>query len=732
MLLRGRHWIDPVIVGALIAVALSLTPLVPSARAGHGPPPTSFDEMFQPQSSTEPTMTSEATAANDPRRVYVVVVDGLRPQDVGLATPRLRELKDSGTWYEQARAVYPAETLPNHAAMATGVLPQRNGIIANQFFDSATGTGRVYMQHPAFLESDTIVTRLERAFETRGGISTATVLSKLYLFGLFRGEYDGAPDPLPQREADFHWNPRSAGARYVLNPSDHALDQASMEAFLGWVQSQRDSPLPQFGWLNLGDVDRSGHIDASGASLPEGAISVARQAALEDTDTQVGLLIDELKSSGAWAHSAVILLSDHGMDWSLPDKFADITGKLQPKYGTPSTDPDTSDYWQVGGGGSELVYVHNQHNIAPIAQLVSSVEGVDFVATRERIPDMLSPNVTFREMGIDHPKTPAIQAFMEHGWRSSPDAAGHNNPLPGNHGHAVTQHSTLLVAGGDPRLRDGAGMAVPGTPVYDPNRATLFVDPKAGPGVLSVAPTVAGLFGLDAPSGGYDDAPLAAAFDPGTFSTSSGGSTGPGASTGSGPGSVAPMSSAGGLVTTIRSTRGRARYLQPFGLSGRVTAASVCGAARRVDVYAGPLGRPAMARLIATPAVGASGDWSLPTRSETTRAYFARVQPTPGCSGELSSPVPVAVHGRIAGAKSCQGTPRIRGRVLPRAPGSRVDLLQRRGRRYRRVASRRLGAGSSFVFPIASCAGRYRVSWPGQAGRSLPSSANVVEARGTR
>src|SRR5688572_11188563 len=68
-----------------------------------------------------------------PLRVYVVVVDGLRPQEVGPLTPALEGLKAAGTWYEQARAVFPGETLPNHAAMATGVLPQRNGIIANQF-----------------------------------------------------------------------------------------------------------------------------------------------------------------------------------------------------------------------------------------------------------------------------------------------------------------------------------------------------------------------------------------------------------------------------------------------------------------------------------------------------------------------------------------------------------------------------------------------------------------------
>ena len=54
---------------------------------------------------------------------------------------------------------------------------------------------------------------------------------------------------------------------------------------------------------------------------------------------------------------------------------------------------------------------------------------------------------------------------------------------------------------------------MPGEPVYDPaHRRVAPAD--EGPGNLSIAPTVARLFGLHPPEGGYDGQPLTDAFEP--------------------------------------------------------------------------------------------------------------------------------------------------------------------------------------------------------------------------
>ena len=47
---------------------------------------------------------------------------------------------------------------------------------------------------------------------------------------------------------------------------------------------------------------------------------MTRRLALADTDAQVQRFVDALKDQGTWEHSMVIVLADHSMDWSTPDK----------------------------------------------------------------------------------------------------------------------------------------------------------------------------------------------------------------------------------------------------------------------------------------------------------------------------------------------------------------------------------------------------------------------------
>jgi len=440
-----------------------------------------------------------------PLRVYVVVLDGLKPQEVGTLTPTLSSLKSQGTWYEQARAVFPSETLPNHAAMMTGVLPSRNGIIGNQYWYPNEGSAqRFYMEEPELLEADTLVTRLENS--CGAAISTATVQSKDYLYGLFRGEAPRPGDPNPQREADFHWQ-----APFYIPASGHIPDTYTMDAFRTWIQEQ-PATLPQFAFVNLGDIDRAGHADEVGGAT-SGLSTPARQGAIEDTDQQLSMLIDDLQASGAWDDTVLILASDHGMDWGPQNQHVDRQGALtaagyQADY-TGSPGPlsgSDGDFAVVGGGGSGSVYVEDDDRIAEMASLVSELDGVDFIASRDPIPGV--PTVGYDQIGLDHANNGDFTAFMELHWHDGDSG----NFLPGNHGHPPTQHQTLLVTGGHPALRATAA-SVAGEQVYDPG-VKLFSRPETGPGNLSIAPTVAALFGIGEPAGGYDGAPLGEPFEP--------------------------------------------------------------------------------------------------------------------------------------------------------------------------------------------------------------------------
>ncbi|MGH3371685.1 MAG: alkaline phosphatase family protein, partial [Nocardioidaceae bacterium] len=56
------------------------------------------------------------------RRVYVLVVDGCRPAEVGSGLmPNLQALRDGGMNFPRARSLPVMETIPNHVMMMTGV-----------------------------------------------------------------------------------------------------------------------------------------------------------------------------------------------------------------------------------------------------------------------------------------------------------------------------------------------------------------------------------------------------------------------------------------------------------------------------------------------------------------------------------------------------------------------------------------------------------------------------------
>ncbi len=85
-----------------------------------------------------------------------------------------------------------------------------------------------------------------------------------------------------------------------------------------------------------------------------------------------------------------------------------------------------------------------------------------------------------------------VVVFAKPGWRFT-DPSVISNPIPGNHGHPATEEVPFVISGGHPMVRRGQ---VSSAPVR----------------TLDVAPTVAALFGLPAPDGGWDGQVRAEAF----------------------------------------------------------------------------------------------------------------------------------------------------------------------------------------------------------------------------
>ncbi|WP_372728862.1 alkaline phosphatase family protein [Nocardioides sp.] len=374
------------------------------------------------------------------RRAYVLVVDGCRPDEITASvTPHLFALREGGLHHPRASAMPVMETIPNHVMMMTGVRPDRTGVPANSIYDRAEGKGRT-MDRPEDIKAVTVIEQLNQR-----GFTTGTVLSKDYLYGVF-GE-----------RPTHRWEPAP-----IIPVSGHAPDLFTMNATLSMIEEFD----PHLVFVNLGDIDRMGHSDFTGTN-----VRLARQVALADTDALVGRFVDMLKSSGRWEDSIVIVVADHSMDWSDPDRLVSLQPVLQ-------ADPLLAGNIQIeDNGGADLVYwtgPDSQRNqaIKRIRQLARGVDGV-LVAHRRDKP--------WLRLG---PEAGDVVVFCKAGWRFS-DPNQLSNPIPGNHGHPATRRIPFFIGGGHPNVPQGKNSS-------------------AGAHTVDVAPTVAAFFGIRRTPGGWD------------------------------------------------------------------------------------------------------------------------------------------------------------------------------------------------------------------------------------
>jgi hypothetical protein len=351
---------------------------------------------------------AESASAATPRRVYVLVVDGCRPDEISASlTPRLFALRAGGTYYPDARALPVAETIPNHAMMMAGVRPDRTGVPANAVYDRSEARVRD-LDRSGDLQAPTVLERLRSL-----GLRTATVLSKEYLHGIFG------------TRATHRWEPAP-----VVPVSGHAPDLFTMDAALAMLRVVD----PHLMFVNLGDCDRVGHTDLTGTTL-----AVARTAALASADAQVGRFVDALHASGRWSESVVVVLADHSMDWSHPHRLVSLAPRFE-------DDPMLAGRVQIAqNGGADLLYW-----TGPAEGRAAAVRRMRVLA--QDVPGVLAlHDPSALRAG---PNAGDLVAYSRAGWRFT-DPQPVSNPIPGNHGHPATAPIPFFLAGGSPLVRAG-------------------------------------------------------------------------------------------------------------------------------------------------------------------------------------------------------------------------------------------------------------------------------------
>ena len=314
---------------------------------------------------TSPSQPTEAPVSSDAEKltVVVLVLDSLMPDEIGLSTPNLFSLKDQGTFYTESRAMFSAETIPNHVAMMTGVNPNRNGIPTNNFWDREARPDNPDgedLDNPNELTAKTLFTWVDERCRSEAAlrnprIRTAAVMSKTYLYEIFRGDEADPQDNdagINNVAPDSNWDPRSSSL-YIGPQAEYTPDEGTIGEALSRLEDS------DFVFINLGSIDRAAH--AFGPIVRNGQILL--------TDQHVGSIVQTLQDAGKWDNTVMIIVSDHGMD------FDGGTGGL-------ATSPLTHDIvvqgmldelpgcglepmMAVQNGGTDSLYITNLQASAP-------------------------------------------------------------------------------------------------------------------------------------------------------------------------------------------------------------------------------------------------------------------------------------------------------------------------------------------------------------------------------
>ena len=231
------------------------------------------------------------------RHVILVTIDGLRGDYLSatdpyqLKIPTLRALMREGSASDRTISVFPTLTGTAHTTLVTGVAAARHGILGNNRFDPSVWTWdrENYDAQPPYREfSHVKAPTLWSAVRARGG--TTAAISWPQTAG---GPIDHITEIIPGRAADTILGPVTAAN---VRMADHLKALVAAETLVRFK--------PALVALHFTQTDTVQH--ALGPGTPEALVAV------EDTDTNIGLLVDAVRRAGIAADVTFVVTGDHG------------------------------------------------------------------------------------------------------------------------------------------------------------------------------------------------------------------------------------------------------------------------------------------------------------------------------------------------------------------------------------------------------------------------------------
>lgn len=252
-------------------------------------------------------------------RVIVAVFDGLRPDLVTAElTPNILRLALRGTWFREARSVFPSVTRVATSSIATGAPPTVHGIVGNAFYhrDSMpeqiflTGNmdhiKRVEAHHDGrFVDVDTLGDVLARAGKQLAVVHTGSAGAAHFIN--------------PRARQNGHWTFSMHGAGSTQTPEavaeaiDHAgplpereLPRLSEQRYAGKLMVDYVLPTlrPDVAIVWFNEPDTTFHYKGLGS--PEA------KAGLQEADRAFGAILDWVDAQPDGERMTVLVASDHG------------------------------------------------------------------------------------------------------------------------------------------------------------------------------------------------------------------------------------------------------------------------------------------------------------------------------------------------------------------------------------------------------------------------------------
>ena len=221
---------------------------------------------------------ARAAGPATPPSVVVISLDGVRHDQPDRGPfPALGRIAADGLRAGRLDPVTPASTFPGHVSLATGTYPDIHGILDNTFWDRTRGERFDYSNDAGWIEAEPLWAAAERQ-----GVPAAT-------FFWVGSETD--------------W--RGVGARHRRAPFDSKIGEAEKVAqIVAWLERPAaERPRLVMSWWH--GTDHAGH--RKGPDHPDVAAALAAQ------DRHLGDLLAALDARGAWEHTTLLVVSDHGM-----------------------------------------------------------------------------------------------------------------------------------------------------------------------------------------------------------------------------------------------------------------------------------------------------------------------------------------------------------------------------------------------------------------------------------